>query len=879
MTAQLEASMTNLRLASSNEKIHLGGIQYLTLKEFTKALKWLYGTGGQRKRIADKVLSLLGRAGASISPLEGMKVTNHGEGRIRHCVKYDLGDGYRLVTIQHSKFCAFCYVGNHDDTDQWLRSNCGLTLSIDDAGQLIKTVKSGDAGTGRITRDTDLSDGFLIERLGSADQDVLLTGLSPSVLGQIYKLDATDTDQGIELICHKIPDVEKHLLVYDVLCLLLAGDVEKALRRIGVATGRVKPLEDLSDQEIMEVQNGDEVRRIVVGSPEHSDFLNQMAKTAPYLEWLLFLHPEQQRVVDEDFKGAAQLSGVSGAGKTCVVVKRAIRLARDGKEQVFIITLNRSLAGLLETLVDAAAPDERIRARIKTASFFELCQGLLEHVYPENKDGHRDISLKLEEHVDEVFRQYYRCWENFEYAEVLWPIHKSLSARGISAENYLRQEFDWVRSALSPSQMNEYLTIERTGRKLPLSKDFRKCVLEGLDGWQQKMRACGVIDYLGLTTALTNRIDELVPICDAMLIDEVQDFGTTELAILRKLVREEENDIFICGDIAQHVLPKHRSLTRAGIKIPNDRSRKILRNYRNSREILKAAYHVLLENLDDTQLDSGDLEILDPQYANRSSPKPCVVRANSLEDEYAYARSFLESDCQENPDHKNCIAFAGYSLREVEIFAQSQGLPLLNGMHAAINQQLVISDLEQTKGYEFNVVIVLNCSEGVLPPINAPDEEAFRSGCQLYVAMTRARDELYLSHSGAHSHWLEKAAAHLNFDDWSELWKLSDEFKADKPKRHHEFESGNIERHQALELNGRQFLYTSWGVGLSPDAQEKISALVDGIGMVNQRIGGRVKWKDMASLRHDLELSPRVKMLFGARVQLEVRKLLTYLAC
>ncbi len=73
--------------------------------------------------------------------------------------------------------------------------------------------------------------------------------------------------------------------------------------------------------------------------------------------------------------GPSLLSGVSGSGKTCVAVKRAIRLAEANKQsQVLLITLNRSLAGLIRLLVDQAAIGLEERMRIKVISFFELCQ-------------------------------------------------------------------------------------------------------------------------------------------------------------------------------------------------------------------------------------------------------------------------------------------------------------------------------------------------------------------------------------------------------------------------------------------------------------------------------------------------------------------------
>ncbi len=46
--------------------------------------------------------------------------TRNGELRIKNCIKYDLGGGYRLVTIRVDCHLFIPFVGSHDDTDQWI---------------------------------------------------------------------------------------------------------------------------------------------------------------------------------------------------------------------------------------------------------------------------------------------------------------------------------------------------------------------------------------------------------------------------------------------------------------------------------------------------------------------------------------------------------------------------------------------------------------------------------------------------------------------------------------------------------------------------------------------------------------------------------------
>src|ERR1019366_653596 len=135
-----------------------------------------------------------------------------------------------------------------------------------------------------------------------------------------------------------------------------------------------------------------------------------------------------------------------------------------------------------------------------------------------------------------------------------------------------------------------YLKAEREGRSIGFEESYRKLILDGLNYWEQKMKDVGVIDYLGLANLLARYSNLIVPKYRCILVDEVQDFGTLELKLVRKLVKENENDLFLTGDIAQQVYNKHHRLRHAGINILPGGWLKILKNYRNSREILEAAY-------------------------------------------------------------------------------------------------------------------------------------------------------------------------------------------------------------------------------------------------------------------------------------------------
>lgn len=59
------------------------------------------------------------------------KLTCHGETRLANAVKFDLGGGYRMVSVRRSDAFLMLFAGSHDDCDRWLERNRGTFFGID----------------------------------------------------------------------------------------------------------------------------------------------------------------------------------------------------------------------------------------------------------------------------------------------------------------------------------------------------------------------------------------------------------------------------------------------------------------------------------------------------------------------------------------------------------------------------------------------------------------------------------------------------------------------------------------------------------------------------------------------------------------------------
>ncbi len=169
-------------------------MRYLEYKGFNRSLHELYQKGGKYKTAANKVSTILENIGMVEDPLEGMRLTNHGESRIKHCIKYRLNDSCRLITIRHQGCCFLLFAASHDDADEWLDRNRGLSPVFRGNGGFAGTYVSEGMDEGeRITGPAGHTNGKLCKLLPRDLFDLLVaegvTGfLLQIALGLVYRV-------------------------------------------------------------------------------------------------------------------------------------------------------------------------------------------------------------------------------------------------------------------------------------------------------------------------------------------------------------------------------------------------------------------------------------------------------------------------------------------------------------------------------------------------------------------------------------------------------------------------------------------------------------------------------------------------------------------
>jgi len=267
---------------------------------------------------------------------------------------------------------------------------------------------------------------------------------------------------------------------------------------------------------------------------------------------------------------------------------------------------------------------------------------------------------------------------------------------------------------------------------------------------------------------------------DSLLVDEAHTFSPSWFKCIVAALKDQENgELLIVSDGSQRLYGRSRfSWKSVGVRAQGRRSKRLNRNYRNTQEILSAAWCVI-EPIQPKEVEDGDatFPVVEPSAAQHHGPRPILHIAQSREEEVKAVVHQIQQ-----------LYELGYKPEDIAILYRHKGRHN-EALFEPLIQQLKVSGLGaywvtkndgekrryNTKvpgvriitalsslGLEFKVVVILwvqqfaNCHASDL-------ELATRERRELYVAMTRARESLHLFgfgnlpilHELSQSKWLE----------------------------------------------------------------------------------------------------------------------------
>ncbi|WP_103063756.1 UvrD-helicase domain-containing protein [Actinomyces qiguomingii] len=507
---------------------------------------------------------------------------------------------------------------------------------------------------------------------------------------------------------------------------------------------------------------------------ENDEDLRRAIDGLTFAQWQVFLHPQQRALVDSRPNGPMRISGGAGTGKTVVAVHRTVELARRdaaaGQEpHILLTTYTRNLADDLRRQVAELEPSLNFTEQVgqpglMVSGLDKVARAILQRAGAAIADTAAQVLGRRRTNVLAVTRK--NLWD-----DALTLIGDDLP-ENLRSKDFLESEYELVVLPQRVTTLQQYLRIRRPGRGVALDRRKRAAVWSVIEKYRDRSAELGVASFaelLALAAAwLDAQAERGVPRpYHHVLVDEAQDLTPAHLQLLRALVEPGPDDLFLAEDSHQRIYGKKITLSHYGIQV-RGRSRRLTRNYRTTRQNLDLAFEIL---------ERGTFEDLEGQaeqhhyVSPRSGPDPLLLHAKDhaaeLDDAAALLNLWLEEDRYSGAGAPESIAILvrdryqrdnvvtglahrGVEVRPVEREAVGRGRPVVMTMHRA-------------KGLEFRKVLLFDVSVEAIPRSLREqeyseadhDDALLRERSLLYVAATRARDQLAISWSGQASPLLE----------------------------------------------------------------------------------------------------------------------------
>ena len=552
------------------------------------------------------------------------------------------------------------------------------------------------------------------------DDGLVQVGLPSPLLPAVRRLDSVEDLDA--LAAHLPPEAA------DGLYLLAAGySLEDALAELTEPDAPAVDEHDFavavhhpqSQRSFLLLEEDEDLERVLSGSLE---------------AWRVYLHPDQSKLVRMNARGPVRVLGGAGTGKTVALLHRAAHLLREvfvSGERILVTTYTKNLAADLGMHLEKMLTAEELE-RVDVRNL----HGLASELWKRHGDERRV------------------AWDTGE----AWETALTYDQLGRS-EAFYREEWEAVVQAQGISDERGYLRARRTGRGVALNRVQRRKVWTVFAAFRAELDERGQCELADVFAELGRGAteDRWSAGYAAALCDEAQDAGAPELRFLRAVIPAGRGDLFLVGDGHQRIYGRPVRFSSCGIEI-RGRSRRLKVNYRTTARVRSWAVAALKgEEVDD--LDGGT-DSLRGYRSLRLGVFPRETIYGSRSEERTAIRGAVLDWMERVPPEYICVAAPTNrqveSLREL---LEDADVPcvVLDVDRSDAGEGVRLATFHRMKGLEFPFVLLSHVEKGQVPPrvqayYQLDDEEKarwdLRARCLLYVAATRARDELVVTGVG-----------------------------------------------------------------------------------------------------------------------------------
>ena len=535
------------------------------------------------------------------------------------------------------------------------------------------------------------------------------------------------------------------------------------------------------------------------------------------------LNDEQRRIIENKPKGHVLVKGVAGSGKTTVAVHKIPFLLKDycyeKNDKVLVITYNKSLINYVKYIyeeIEKNKKEEQLSLGIyesgdKDKLYIETIDNIMFKYFILNTKNEKLKIANDKQVTKALLDAIIRVRENYKKINVL-------DEKNIT---FIKEEIRWMKSC-NYTDIGEYQNIDRIGRisnnniesphKLRKNSQIRQAIFEVMLQYNENLKKDKLVDVQDISLiALRQAQKQVEEKYTHIIVDETQDLTRVQLEFIKTLyMNRSYSSMLFVSDTAQSIYPeawlvKGRSFTSIGLDMTG-KSTSLSKSYRTTIQIAYAAYSLIADDKNIIEEDN----FVKPSLIDKQGVYPVYRGFKNKILEAEYVTKIINDELKEKYNYKDIAIISRFKnqLKEIKNYLEKNNIPY---KEIENNEELDFSDdcvklltMHFVKGLEFKVVMIVGLNDKYMPLKsfeNEFEDVDFMESMDrrlLYVGMTRATEQLFLTSDGNPSKFIKDISCkylrinsksnfrklhRINIDEYLFAYKIDDIYKSEEITR------------------------------------------------------------------------------------------------
>lgn len=510
------------------------------------------------------------------------------------------------------------------------------------------------------------------------------------------------------------------------------------------------------------------------------------------------LNVEQRRIIENKPNGHVLVKGVAGSGKTTVAVHKIPLLLKDycyeKDDKVLIITYNKSLINYVKYIYEEIE-------RNKEEEQLSL------EIYERGNEDKLTI-----ETIDRIMFRYFVSYIKNERLRIasdkqitramidavisVKETYKNVNVLDTKNLSFIKEEIRWMKSC-NYTNIKDYQTIDRIGRisnnniesphKLRKNSLIRQAIFEVMLKYNENLKKDKLVDEQDISLiALSQAQKQVEEKYTHIIVDETQDLTRVQLEFIKALyMNKNYSSMLFVSDTAQSIYPeawlvKGRSFTSIGLDMKG-KATSLYKSYRTTLPIAYAAYSLIA---DDKNIIDED-NFVKPSLIDKQGVYPVYREFKNKILEAEYVVNIIKYELMDKYDYKDIAIISRFKnqLREIKNYLDKNNIPykeVENDDELDFNDNSIkLLTMHLIKGLEFKAVMIVGLNDKYMPLKSFANEFEDNDYVEsmdrklLYVGMTRATEQLFLTSDGNPSKFIKDISCkYLRINSKSNFRKL-----------------------------------------------------------------------------------------------------------